>query len=181
MRYKHVVFILPLLSLPLGLNAEPLTNNQGSIPYSQNKAAGYSVSKPENFVLGESVEYIKKEALKVCKSIEEREIAPITGPLAKLSQNQIDCEGLYYAGKPRSVELVFQDDQLDLIWILIPELEKEHINNAMTKTYGAPTMVIDYGAIYLQVNAAVRNKPSEVLFASSRQTKVMLKKLKEEN
>lgn len=181
MRYKHVVFILSLLSLSLGLNAEPLSNKQGNVPHDQINAAGYSVSKPENFVLGESVEYIKKETLKACKSIEEREIVPITGPLAKLSQKQIDCEGFYYAGKPRSVELVFQDDQLDLIWILIPELEKEHIKNAMTETYGAPTMVVDYGAIYLQVNAAVRNKPSEVLFASSRQTKAMLKKLKEKN
>lgn len=181
MRYKHVVFILSLLSLSLGLNAEPLSNKQGNVPHDQINATGYSVSKPESFVLGESVEYIKKETLKVCKSIEEREIVPITGPLAKLSQKQIDCEGFYYAGKPRSVELVFQDDQLDLIWILIPELEKEHTKNAMTETYGEPTMVVDYGAIYLQVNAAVRNKPSEVLFASSRQTKAMLKKLKGKN
>lgn len=181
MRYKHFVFILSLLSLSFGLNAESLKNKQDNVPHNLNKAASYSVSKPENFVLGESVESIKKEALKACKSIEERDIFPITGPLAKLSQKQIDCEGFYYAGKPRSVELVFQDDQLDLIWILIPELEREHINTAMTATYGAPTMVVDYGAIYLQVNAAVRNKPSEVLFASSRQTKAMLKKLKEKN
>lgn len=137
----------------------------------------YSVSKPEAFLLGESVNAIKKTALTVCESTIEREIVPITAPLAKESQKQIDCFGFLYAGAPRQVELVFQDDQLDLIWILLPSEEKGKVIDSLTQQYGEPSMVIDYGTIYLQANAAVRNKPTEVLFASQRQVEAMLKKL----
>ncbi|WP_049723752.1 hypothetical protein [Gilvimarinus polysaccharolyticus] len=137
----------------------------------------YSVAKPEAFKLGENFEAIKKKALSECEKITQREIIPITAPLAKRSQMQIDCIGLLYAGKPRKVELVFQDDQLDLIWILIPIEEKDEVIESMSKLYGEPSMVIDYGAIYLNVNAAVRNEPTEVLFASKRQVEAMLKTL----
>ena len=139
----------------------------------------HSVSQPQIFILGASQEEVRVEALKACESIQERDIVPITAPLAKESQRQIDCEGYLFAGKPRKVELVFQDDQLDLIWILIAEDEKEDITRAMSKHYGEPSMIIDYGAIYLQANAAVRNEPPEVLFASQRQVDAMLKILSE--
>lgn len=137
----------------------------------------YTVSKPEEFVLGESFDISRESALNVCESISEKDIVPITAPLALKSQKQIDCFGLIYAGKPRKVELVFQDDQLDLIWILLPSEEKTTVINELTRLYGKPSMVIDYGTIYLQANAAFRNIPSEVLFASKRQVEVMLKML----
>lgn len=137
----------------------------------------YSVSKPEEFVLGESYDTTRHNALNMCESISEKDIVPITAPLAEKSQKQIDCLGFMYAGKPRKVELVFQDDQLDLIWILIPNNEKAVVVNELTELYGEPSMVIDYGTIYLQANTAFRNTPSEVLFASKRQVEVMLKML----
>ncbi len=137
----------------------------------------YSVSKPEEFVLGESFDISREIAVNVCESISEKDIVPITAPLAQESQKQIDCFGFIYAGKPRKVELVFQDDQLDLIWILLPTEEKTTVINELTRLYGKPSMVIEYGTIYLQANAAFRNTPSEVLFASKRQVEVMLKML----
>ena len=137
----------------------------------------YSVSKPEVFVLGESYDISREKALNVCKGISEKDIVPITAPLAQKSQKQIDCLGFIYAGKPRKVELVFQDNQLDLIWILLPSEEKVRVINELTRLYGKPSMVIDYGTVYLQANAAYRNAPSEVLFASKRQVEVMLEML----
>lgn len=137
----------------------------------------YSVSKPEEFVFGESFSTTKERALNVCASVSEKDIVPITAPLAEESQKQIDCFGFIYAGKPRKLELVFQDDQLDLIWILMPSEEKAKVIDELTRLYGEPSMVIDYGTIYLSANAAYRNAPSEVLFASKRQVEVMLKML----
>lgn len=134
----------------------------------------YSVSKPEEFVLGESYNVSREKALSVCNSIAEKDIVPITAPLALKSQKQIDCFGFIYAGKPRKLELVFQDDQLDLIWILLPSEEKARVINELSRLYGKPSMVIDYGTIFLQANVAYRNAPSEVLFASKRQVEVML-------
>lgn len=142
-------------------------------------APQYLVARPEMFIFGESFNASKEKALDACERIVERDIVPITAPLAKESQKQIDCYGLFYAGKPRKAELVFQDDQLDLIWILFPAEEQDEIIQSMTDFYGEPTMVIGYGTIYLQANAAVRAEPSEVLFASERQVQVMLKALNE--
>lgn len=128
-------------------------------------------------MFGESVSSIKEKLTNKCTRIIEKDIIPITAPLAKESQKQIDCLGFKYAGIPRKVELVFQDDQLDIVWILFPVEEREKLISNFTSIYGEPSMSIEFGTIYLQANAAIRNQPSEVLFASDRQVKMMLKSL----
>lgn len=138
---------------------------------------GYSVSKPEEFTFGESINSIKEKISDKCVSMEYKDIVPITAPLAKYSQKQIDCYGFMYAGKPRKVELVFQDDQLDIVWILVPTEERGGLISGLSSVYGEPSMTIDFGTVFLQANAAVRSDPSEVLFASDRQVKVMLERL----
>lgn len=137
----------------------------------------YSTSKPEEFAFGESVESIKEKISTKCLDMKLKDIVPITAPLAEESQTQIDCFGFDYAGNPRKVELVFQDDQLDIVWVLFPVEEREKIIASFMAIYGEPSMTIDFGTIFLQANAAVRNNPSEVLFASDRQVQVMLKSL----
>jgi hypothetical protein len=137
----------------------------------------YSISKPEEFAFGESVDSIKESISTKCMDMVLKDIIPITAPLAKESQTQIDCFGFDYAGKPRKVELVFQDDQLDIVWVLFPVKEREKIITSLSAIYGEPSMTIDFGTIFLQANTAVRNNPSEVLFASDRQVQVMLKSL----
>ena len=135
----------------------------------------YSISQSEKFNFGYSVDEMKTQLLTACDELSVREIIPITAPLAKTSQTQIDCSGFYYAGKKRNIELVFQDDQLDLVWILFPENEREDILKGFSAVYGEPSMVVDFGSMYLDINAAIRNKPSEVLFVSDRQEEAMLK------
>lgn len=137
----------------------------------------HSISKPEELAFGESVSSIKDKITNKCTRIIEKDIIPITAPLAKESQKQIDCFGFEYAGMPRKVELVFQDGQLDIVWILFPVEEREKLISKFTSIYGEPSMTIEFGTIYLQANAAIRNQPSEVLFASDRQVKAMLKSL----
>ncbi|MEP5566483.1 MAG: hypothetical protein ABJN62_01490 [Halioglobus sp.] len=144
------------------------------------QASELSFSKPTAFAFGASLEQVKTDLEHLCRSIQVKKIAPITSPLAKTSQNQIDCSGFLYAGKERKVELVFLDDQLDIVWILFPEDEKNIFLKGFEATYGEPSMVVEYGAIFLQSNAAIRNSPSEVLFASDRQVKMMLNQLKQQ-
>ena len=144
-------------------------------------AQNYSVAKPKIFELGTSFDAVREKAISKCGKVTEKSIVPITAPLAKESQKQIDCFGFLYAGKERKIELVFQDDQLDLIWILIPSDEKDEVISKMNELYGEPSMTIEYGTIYLQANAAFRNKPTEVLYASKRQVEAMLKILSKTN
>ena len=137
-------------------------------------------TKPEQFSFGSKLEKIKHDLENLCSSIQVKNITPITAPLAIKSQEQINCSGFMYGGKEREVELVFQDDQLDIVWILFPKEEKQKFISSFKAVYGEPSMNVGYGAIFLQANAAIRNEPSEVLYASNRQVKVMMIKLKKQ-
>lgn len=137
------------------------------------------IAKPEEFQFGSSVSAIKLKLTSHCSSITERIIKPITAPFAKESQIQLECSGFEYGGRKREIELVFQDNQLDLVWILFPAKEKEELLGKFESLYGSPSMDIEYGTIFLQANAVIRNQPTEILFASGRQVKVMLKILAE--
>lgn len=135
---------------------------------------------PNQFVFGSSLDKIQSNLEALCYSLQIKEITPITAPLAEVSQHQINCSGFVYGGKERDIELVFQDDQLDIVWILFQEEEKQKIISSFKIIHGEPTMDVAFGTIFLQANAAIRNTPSEVLFASNRQVKVMLQKLKQQ-
>ena len=141
------------------------------------RAAPLDVARPQVFAFGSTVAAMQARLAPLCASLRLKVVLPMTGPLAKESQQQIDCDGFVYAGQPREVELVFQDDRLDLVWILIPEAEREAMIEAFNAHYGAPSLQISFGTIYLQVNAAVRRQPSEVMFASPRQAQAMLAQL----
>lgn len=141
-------------------------------------AAALDVVRPATFAFGSSVAEMEERLGPLCTSLDVRAITPPTAPLARLSQHQIDCEGFLYAGKPRKVELVFQDDQLDIVWILFPEDEKAAFIAAFTARYGAPSLEVEFGTVFLPAAAAVRNTPTEVLFASERQARAMMATLK---
>ncbi len=113
------------------------------------KANEISFTKPEQFIFGSSLNIVKSNLESFCSSINVKKIIPITAPLAEKSQTQINCLGFIYGGKKRVVELVFQDDQLDIVWILFPEVEKLDIKNNFKETYGSPIMEIEFGTIFL--------------------------------
>lgn len=146
------------------------------LPYCATALAN-DIRKPAEFMFGKSVSEIHEQLEKQCTSLRIRDIVPITAPLAKDKQTQLECSGFQFGGSMRDIELVFQDDQLDLAWILIPAEEKTTMVESFTHTYGAPSFEIPFGTVFLQANAAVRNTPSEVLFVSDRQLQVMLAKL----
>lgn len=138
-------------------------------------------SKPEVFTFGSSVNVVRENLEPLCTTLTVQKIEPITAPLAKESQRQINCAGFVYACKKRKLELVFQDDKLDLVWILFAEQERQLFIDEFKSLYGEPSMEIDYGTIFLHANSAIRNKPPEVLFASDRQVQVMLKQLAQQS
>ena len=137
-------------------------------------AASMDIARPAPFAFGSTVAQVQQRLAPLCTSLEVRVITPPTAPLARISQHQVDCDGFMYAGRPRKVELVFQDNQLDLVWILFPAHEKQAFLEAFTARYGKPSLEVEFGSIYLAAGAAVRNAPTEVLFASPRQARAMM-------
>ena len=136
------------------------------------------ITKPEVFRFGASLADIQSELTNQCDYLTVQNINPFTAPLARHSQQQINCMGFEYAGQKRLIELVFQDDQLDLVWILIPEAELPTLRDNFRQAFGMPTLSIAWGSVYLQHNMGIREKPSEVLFASQRQVNAMLNIMK---
>jgi hypothetical protein len=103
-----------------------------------------------------------------CTSVEARTITPIQLPTATVAQTQLDCEGFLFEGKKRKAELVFADDQLDLVWILTEADEEEKWIADFTKQFGTPTHQMEEVTFFLDDGVAVRNQPHEVLFLSDR-------------
>lgn len=136
--------------------------------------------KPKFLTFGSSVDEMLNALEPLCAKMAVRTITP-ANRLAKNLKQKIDCQGFRYFDKDRNLELIFQNDQLDLVWILFPEAEKTEFIERFSKAYGEPDLNVEFGLIYLQYNAAIRYQPSEILFASERQVNVILKSLKQPN
>lgn len=59
--------------------------------------------------------------------------------VARESQRQIDCTGFEYRGRKRFMELMFSDDELDLVIVLIEPEEYESLASQFRETYGEVT------------------------------------------
>ena len=126
------------------------------------------ITKPGVMQFGKSMSEIKQVLGPLCDSISERLNEPIQLPTAQKTQSQLDCYGFEYAGKKRKVELIFADDQLDIVWILTEAEEEEFFLRGFKELYGAPTHMMEDATFFLNDGTALRNKPHEVLFISER-------------
>lgn len=102
------------------------------------------------------------------ETMELRTIEPRELPTATQSQTQLDCTGFEFAGKKRTIELVFGDDQLDLAWVLTEATEETSLIDGYTQLFGQPTHQIEGATFFLDHGVAVRNQPHEILFLSER-------------
>lgn len=126
------------------------------------------ITKPEVIEFGKTMSEIKQTLGPLCDSISERLNEPIQLPTAQKMQSQLDCYGFEYAGKKRKIELIFADDQLDIIWILTEAEEEEFFLNGFREKYGEPTHKMEDATFFLNDGTALRNQPHEVLFISER-------------
>ena len=130
--------------------------------------SGDDIQKPSVFEFGSSLNDMKVALKSMSDSIVVRLNEQIQLPTAQKSQSQLDVYGFMYEGKKRNVELIFADDQLDIIWILTEAEEEKKFVNAFTKQYGEPTHKMEIMTFFLNDGVAVRNQPHEVLYLSER-------------
>lgn len=124
--------------------------------------------KPEVFKFGSSLSEMQAQLKPYCDSIVVRSDEQLQLPTARNEQAQLDVYGFTYAGKKRKAELIFADDQLDLVWILTEESEEKAFLDDFTKRFGAPSHNLKEVTFFLDHGVAVRNEPHEVLFISER-------------
>ena len=126
------------------------------------------ITKPDIFTFGSSLEEMKKKIEPFCDEVVVRLNEEQQLPTATESQSQLDVAGFMFAGKKRKVELIFANDQLDLIWILTEHDEEKSFIESYKELYGDPTHELDEVTFFLEHGVAVRNKPHEILFISER-------------
>ena len=105
------------------------------------------VSKPAAFEFGATVAQIDSNLEGECEAKTLREITPPQIPGATLHQ-QIDCQGFEYFGDKRLAELVFGDDKLLLVWVLVNEEDLDPMDEAFTGKFGDPAFKSDTIALY---------------------------------
>ena len=102
-----------------------------------------------------------------CDEIEVRELNLLLD-VARESQQQIDCEGFEYRGKKRLMELMFSDNELDLVIVLIDEAEHSELEPQFRETYGDVLHESPIGLFFYDSAVAIRTRPHEVVFVSKR-------------
>lgn len=127
-----------------------------------------TLEKPSIFEFGSSMEQLEGRLIPLSDSLKVRLDEPIQLPTAKNSQSQLDVYGFEFEGKKRHVELIFADNALDIVWILIEKDETQHFIDELKGEYGAPTHVTPEATFFLNHGIAVKNTPHEVLFISER-------------
>ena len=125
-------------------------------------------TKPEVFEFGKSLSEIKAQVTPLSDSTSVRLNEEIQLPSAQKSQSQLDIYGFEFEGKKRNVELIFADDQLDIVWILTEAEEEKEFIEDFTAQYGEPTHKMKTITFFVNDGVAVRNQPHEVLFISER-------------
>lgn len=114
-----------------------------------------------------SIETVELAMADKCETIEVRELEFLLD-VTRVSQQQIDCTGFEYLGAKRFVELMFSDDELDLVIVLINPDEFEALSQKFRETHGEPTHDSAIGQFYYGDAVAIRTRPFEVVFASRR-------------
>ncbi len=122
--------------------------------------------RPEVIRFGASVAEIERALEGQCTRRRLRTDDPVFLPGVRERQLQIDCDGFQFFGHGRRLELVFRDDRLVLVWLMVTDAEAATMIDSMTRAYGAPTeRNADYVS-YGRDRAAWRYRPAEILFWS---------------
>lgn len=120
------------------------------------------------FAFGSSLHETKRNIELNSDSINIRLNEPIQLPTATQNQSQMDVYGFNIGGKPRSLEFVFADDQLDIVWVLTEANEEEKLTQDFIERYGTPSHKTSETIFFINDRVAIRNKPHEVLYISDR-------------
>ena len=102
-----------------------------------------------------------------CDEIEVRDLNLLLD-VARESQRQIDCQGFEYRGKKRLMELMFSDDELDLVIVLLDADDHPALESQFREAYGEALHDSPIGLFFYDSAVALRTRPHEVVFVSKR-------------
>jgi len=116
---------------------------------------------------GDSIESIRKNLEGCCHELTERKLSILLS-VVKKEQVQLECDGFLYRGKERFVELMFSDNQLDIIHIMKTQPDHEELKSILDLAYGKPSFTSEQVDYYQMAGISLRTKPYEISFVSKR-------------
>ena len=117
---------------------------------------------------GASIEELTDRLSDACSSLVRRADIPPSLPTARQDQVRFDCDGLDFAGRPRTAAFVFGDGRLDMVSIATDPDERAGFIGTFTELYGPPAEGIGALTMFLDAGAGVSDEPSQVFFMSDR-------------
>ena len=116
---------------------------------------------------GDNVETIRRNLGGQCDSLSERPL-PLMLSVVEKEQTQLECRGFLYWSRKRFVEMMFSDDELDIIHIMGTEPDHGELRSAVIDACGQPSfssMTVEY---YGSHGISLRTDPHEISFVSQR-------------
>ena len=113
------------------------------------------------------LETVREAVTERCETVEVRDLRLLLD-VARRSQRQIDCRGFIYRGRSSFMELMFSDDQLDLIIILFEPDDYTAIEKKFRETFSPFTLESKIGLFSYENAVALRTRPHEIVFVSRR-------------
>ncbi len=129
--------------------------------------AGQEISRPDLPAFYATLATVRAAVGPRCDALEVRRLDMLLD-VARPTQQQIDCDGYLFRGRKRFMELMFSDDQLDLVIVLTDPDEHEAFADTLRAQHGEPTHDSEIGLYFYDAAVALRTEPHEVVFVSKR-------------
>jgi hypothetical protein len=97
-----------------------------------------NIAVPNELKLGDDLNQVKQQLSKKCDELTEQKL-PLLLSVASERQSLVKCHGFEYFGDKHSIELMFSDNQLDVIQILGVQVEHDDLLRLLKQEYGAPS------------------------------------------
>lgn len=118
-----------------------------------------SVKIPSFIQMGENIEYLMPLLKSNSKFIDVQKLKETDS----ITKTQINCFGIEYAGFPRKFEARFENNKLNMVWILTGKGEENRIRKKLTEEYGKAIFINDSWEVFNNWTVLLRKDKPEVL------------------
>ncbi len=82
-------------------------------------------------------------------------------------QTQVDCFDLPVTGRPRKVEFMFNEGNLEFLWILLESGELDAVEAKLREVYGDVVFTNGNDKVFASGTIALRAEPAEILIGTA--------------
>lgn len=129
------------------------SNDSGDTKYNQ------SVKTPGFITMGGNIDVLmpllkNNSTLTTVEKLEETD---------SVSNTQVNCFGVEYAGFPRKFEARFKNNLLNMVWIITGKAEENRIRQKLTEEYGNAEFINENWEVFNKWTVLLRKDKSEIL------------------